>query len=388
MDGRAHARGLRRRTCSTYLGNTAEYTYSETPPPASRTLDGFLFDSKQGYCQQFSGAMALLLRMAGIPARVSTGFSTGATDTKTGEYVVRDFDAHSWVEVYYPDYGWVTFDPTPAASPARSPARRRRPAPAARHRQRAASRPATRSPSAAPASRSPPRRARGGTTRCSSLALLAAARARRSSASAAGAAARRRRSSELERALKRTRREPAPGTTLHALELRFAATPAAAGLRARAAREPLPRRARAAHPRPAPRPAVRARTRRRPARPPARLVGPAAPISACLRGPTIQGWTMSMTSISEEWRCWRTGTSTRRRSRWPRPAIWTPRRPRSARPRPGVLPLRRLRAGPRGVRGGRRARAHERLRAVLPRPRLMQLGRTAEARKPLTLAAT
>ena len=90
------------------------------PPPEARTLDGFLFDAKSGYCQQFSGAMALLLRMAGIPARVVTGFSTGATDTKTGEYVVRDFDAHSWVEVYYPGWGWITFDPTPAASPARS----------------------------------------------------------------------------------------------------------------------------------------------------------------------------------------------------------------------------------------------------------------------------
>ena len=64
--------------------------------------------------------MALLLRMAGIPARVVTGFSTGATDTKTGEYVVRDFDAHSWVEAYYPGWGWLTFDPTPADSPARS----------------------------------------------------------------------------------------------------------------------------------------------------------------------------------------------------------------------------------------------------------------------------
>ena len=97
-----------------------EYTYSEVPPKESATLDGFLFDGKQGYCQQFSGAMALLLRMAGIPARVVTGFSTGATDTKTGEFIVRDFDAHSWVEVYYPGWGWYTFDPTPAASPARS----------------------------------------------------------------------------------------------------------------------------------------------------------------------------------------------------------------------------------------------------------------------------
>ena len=87
--------------CST-TSATTEFTYSETPPKASVTLDGFLFDAKQGYCQQFSGAMALLLRMAGIPARVVTGFSTGATDIKTGEYVVRDFDAHSWVEAYYP----------------------------------------------------------------------------------------------------------------------------------------------------------------------------------------------------------------------------------------------------------------------------------------------
>ena len=97
-----------------------EYTYSEVPPKESSTLDGFLFDGKQGYCQQFSGAMALLLRMAGVPARVVTGFSTGATDTKTGEFIVRDFDAHSWVEAYYPGWGWLTFDPTPAASPARS----------------------------------------------------------------------------------------------------------------------------------------------------------------------------------------------------------------------------------------------------------------------------
>ena len=97
-----------------------EFTYTEVPPKASSTLEGFLFDGKAGYCQQYSGAMALLVRMAGIPARVVTGFSTGATDSKTGEFVVRDFDAHSWVEVYYPGWGWLTFDPTPADSPARS----------------------------------------------------------------------------------------------------------------------------------------------------------------------------------------------------------------------------------------------------------------------------
>ncbi len=100
-----------------YLGKG--FTYSETPPAGSRTLDGFLFDTKQGFCQQFSGAEALLLRMGGIPARVSTGFTSGAFDNKAKEWVVRDLDAHSWVEVWFPGYGWVTRDPTPAASPSR-----------------------------------------------------------------------------------------------------------------------------------------------------------------------------------------------------------------------------------------------------------------------------
>ena len=198
------------------------------PPKESGTLDGFLFDGKQGYCQQFSGAMALLLRMAGIPARVVTGFSTGATDTKTGEFIVRDFDAHSWVEAYYPGWGWLTFDPTPAASPARS-----QPADSA-------SVPGSSSGVGADLRRRPARRARRGRprrrrvgarggdsprsssarSRCSACSRSAVRRWRRGAPPAL---------SELERALRRTRREPAPGTTLHALELRFAQTPAAAG---------------------------------------------------------------------------------------------------------------------------------------------------------------
>ena len=209
-----------------YLGDES-FTYTESPPPAARTLDGFLFDAKTGYCQQYSGAMALLMRMGGIPARVVTGFSTGATDTKTGEYVVRDFDAHSWVEVYYPNWGWITFDPTPAASPARS-----QPADAASSGSRAPARrfpgSATRSPSAARAS---PSRApskpwwywpiRGlAVLAVVGLLVLAWRRWRRGAPPAL---------TELERALRRTRRVPAPGTTLHALELRFASTPAAAG---------------------------------------------------------------------------------------------------------------------------------------------------------------
>lgn len=92
-------------------------TYTETPKQGRIPLDAFLFDTKQGYCQQFSGAMALMLRMAGIPARVASGFSPGSLDSGRGEYIVRDLDAHSWVEAYFPEYGWVTFDPTPTIAP-------------------------------------------------------------------------------------------------------------------------------------------------------------------------------------------------------------------------------------------------------------------------------
>ena len=105
-------------------------------------------------------------------------------------------------------------------------------------------------------------------------------------------------------------------------------------------------------------------------------------------GLQLVGWTMSMTSISEEWRCWRTGTSTRRRSRWPRPVTSSPTRPRSARPS----------AGRTSAPAASRRRARSSRRSWNARPTndyalfclgraLMQLGRTAEARKPLTLAA-
>jgi hypothetical protein len=94
------------------------FSYSEQPPPSKVPLAAFLTRDRSGYCQQFSGAMALLLRMGGVPARVSTGFSPGSLDRDSGEYVVRDTDAHSWVEAYIAPYGWVTFDPTPVG-PAR-----------------------------------------------------------------------------------------------------------------------------------------------------------------------------------------------------------------------------------------------------------------------------
>ncbi len=97
-----------------------DFQYSERPPSADLPLAAFLFEDKIGYCQQFSGAMALLLRMSGIPVRVAAGFSPGSFNRDSSEYRVRDLDAHSWVEVYFEGIGWVPFDPTPTAAPAES----------------------------------------------------------------------------------------------------------------------------------------------------------------------------------------------------------------------------------------------------------------------------
>ena len=106
---------------SNYLRNG--FTYTEKPPapaPGVSPLESFLFDTKAGYCQHYSAAMALLLRMGGIPARVATGFSPGGYSKRKQAWIVRDTDAHSWVEAWFDRYGWVTLDPTPAATPARS----------------------------------------------------------------------------------------------------------------------------------------------------------------------------------------------------------------------------------------------------------------------------
>jgi transglutaminase-like putative cysteine protease len=92
------------------------YTTDVKEPGEDPILD-FLFQTRAGYCQHFAGAAALLLRLAGVPTRVVTGFATGK---RTGEntYEVRDKDAHAWIEVYFPGFGWVPFNPTPAAAEA------------------------------------------------------------------------------------------------------------------------------------------------------------------------------------------------------------------------------------------------------------------------------
>ncbi len=94
--------------------------YSDTVKRSVGTPDlvDFLLVSKRGYCQHFAGAMALMLRMNGIPARVAVGFTSdpGRFDREKQSYEIIDRDAHSWVEVLFRGYGWIPFDPTPGRS--------------------------------------------------------------------------------------------------------------------------------------------------------------------------------------------------------------------------------------------------------------------------------
>jgi transglutaminase-like putative cysteine protease len=92
------------------------FVYDEQPPvPAANqpALVQFVTQTKRGYCQHFAGAMALMLRYLGIPARVAAGFTSGSYDTDKHEWSVTDHEAHDWVEVYFPGWGWIPFDPTP-----------------------------------------------------------------------------------------------------------------------------------------------------------------------------------------------------------------------------------------------------------------------------------
>ncbi len=100
-------------TVERWLRTGGGFRYEERPAPSVGLppLADFVLRSKQGYCQHFAGAMALMLRLLGIPARVAVGFTSGAWDE--GTWTVTDHDAHAWVEVWLAGHGWLPFDPTP-----------------------------------------------------------------------------------------------------------------------------------------------------------------------------------------------------------------------------------------------------------------------------------
>ncbi len=85
----------------------------ESPPTDRDVVDWFLFTSKEGYCDYFASAMAVMARAIGIPSRVVSGYNTGTFNERTGLYEVRQENAHSWPELFFPAYGWVRFEPTP-----------------------------------------------------------------------------------------------------------------------------------------------------------------------------------------------------------------------------------------------------------------------------------
>ena len=96
-----------------YLIAHYAYTLDLSGPRAQDPLANFLFVRRSGHCEYFASAMVVMLRAEGIPARYITGFLPGEYNDVGGDYIVRESDAHAWVEAYFPGYGWMTFDPTP-----------------------------------------------------------------------------------------------------------------------------------------------------------------------------------------------------------------------------------------------------------------------------------
>jgi hypothetical protein len=105
----------RARAIESYLRSHYAYTLDLSGTPQNDPLAYFLFERRAGHCEYFAAAMTVMLRTQGIPSRYINGFQTGEYNDIAGDLVVRASDAHSWVEAYFPGFGWLTFDPTPAS---------------------------------------------------------------------------------------------------------------------------------------------------------------------------------------------------------------------------------------------------------------------------------
>ena len=100
-------------TLENYLRSHYAYNLNLTGKPGDDPLAHFLFETRSGHCEYFASAMAIMLRTLDIPTREVNGFLPGEYNDLGEDYIVRASDAHSWVEVYFPGTGWMTFDPTP-----------------------------------------------------------------------------------------------------------------------------------------------------------------------------------------------------------------------------------------------------------------------------------
>jgi hypothetical protein len=103
-----------------YLKTRYAYTLDLNGPREVDPLANFLFVKRAGHCEYFAAAMTVMLRSLGIPARYVGGFLPGEFNDVGGDYIIRESDAHTWVEVYFPSYGWLTFDPTPPGNDQKS----------------------------------------------------------------------------------------------------------------------------------------------------------------------------------------------------------------------------------------------------------------------------
>lgn len=101
-----------------YLRENYPYTLDVPTPPRGRDVaDYFLFDLKKGYCDYYATAMVVLARAAGLPARFVSGYASGTYDSDNAQYIVTEANAHSWVEIFFNDIGWVEFEPTAGLPP-------------------------------------------------------------------------------------------------------------------------------------------------------------------------------------------------------------------------------------------------------------------------------
>jgi hypothetical protein len=96
------------------------FFYSLTPPLlGTNSVDEFLFDTRRGFCEHYAGSFVFLMRAAGVPARVVTGYQGGVSNPFGNYLIVRQSDAHAWAEVWLKSRGWVRVDPTAAIAPRR-----------------------------------------------------------------------------------------------------------------------------------------------------------------------------------------------------------------------------------------------------------------------------
>jgi len=112
--GSVHQPLAEAKNIESYLRSHYAYSLELPGSESSDPIQNFLFNRRKGPCSYFASAMAVMLRLRGIPCRIAAGYAHGEWNEPARQYLIRQKDAHAWVEVYDPALGWVPFDPTPA----------------------------------------------------------------------------------------------------------------------------------------------------------------------------------------------------------------------------------------------------------------------------------